>query len=56
MVENVNRGQAYYEEIEYVGNKGYKIIKDRFDDSQNENRMITWASNDLIAVELKMDD
>ncbi len=56
MVETLNRGQAYYEEIEYVDKKGYKIIKDRFDDSQNETRMITWISNDLIAVELKMDD
>ena len=56
MVETLNRGQAYYEEIEYVDKKGYKIIKERFDDSENETRMISWISNDLIAVELKMDD
>jgi hypothetical protein len=56
MVENLNHGQAYYEEIEYIDNIGYKIIRDRFDDSKNEARMVTWISKDMIAVELKMDD
>ena len=56
MLETVNHGQAYYDEIEHIGNKGYKIIRDRFDDSRNVTRMVTWISNDLIAVQLKMDD
>lgn len=46
---------GYYEEIEYLGNKGFKIIKDRFHDDANEIRKVTWISNDLIAVEFKVD-
>ena len=42
-------------EIEYIGNKGYKIIKDRFNDDSNEIRNVTWISNDLIAVSFKED-
>ena len=53
MFETLNNGQGYYEEIEYVGNKGYKIIKDRFRDEQNEIRIVKWISNDLIAVEFQ---
>lgn len=55
LLETLNNGQGYYEEIEYVGNKGYKIIKDRFHDEKNEIRNIKWISNDLIAVEFKVD-
>ena len=44
-----------YEEIEYIGNKGYKIIKDRFNDDANEALNVKWISNDLIAVEFKVD-
>jgi len=53
MFETLNYGQGYYEEIEYNGNKGYKIIKDRFHDDENETRIIKWLSNDLIAVEFR---
>ena len=51
----LDNNNGSYEDIEYIGNKGYKIIKDRFNESQNETRMIKWLSNDLIAVELKVD-
>lgn len=44
-----------FDEIEYIGNKGYKIIKDRFNDDSNEIRNVTWISNDLIAIEVKVD-
>ena len=53
MFETLNSGQGYYEEIEYNGNKGYKIIKDRFHDDENETRIIKWITNDLIAVEFQ---
>ena len=53
MFETLNNGQGYYEEIEYNGNKGYKIIKDRFHDDENETCIIKWLSNDLIAVEFQ---
>ena len=46
---------GYYEEIDYLGNKGYKIINDRFHDDSNEIRNVTWLSNDLIAVGIKVD-
>lgn len=51
----LDNNNGSYDEIEYIGNKGYKIIKDRFNESQNKTRMIKWISNDLIAVELKVD-
>lgn len=44
-----------YDEIEYIGNKGYKIIKDKFNDDANETLNVKWISNDLIAVEFKVD-
>ena len=44
-----------FDEIKYIGNKGYKIIKDRFNDDSNEIRNVTWISNDLIAIEVKVD-
>lgn len=53
MFETLNNGQGYYEEIEYVGNKGYRIIKDRFRDEQNEIRNVKWISKDMIAIEFK---
>ena len=53
MFETLNNGQGYYEEIEYIGNKGYKIIKDRFRDEQNVIHNVKWISKDVIAVEFQ---
>ena len=55
MFETLNNGQGYYVEVEYNGNKDYTIIKDRFHDEANEIHKIKWISNDLIAVEFKVD-
>ena len=53
MFETLNYGQGDYEEIEYLGKKSFKIIKDRFRDDQNETRSIKWISDDIIAIEFK---
>lgn len=50
-----DNNMGFYEDIEYIGNKGYMIIKDRFHDDANETLNVTWISNDLIAVEFKVD-
>lgn len=51
--ETLNHGQGYYEEVEYNGNKSFKIIKDRSRDAQNDTRNIKWISDDIIAIEFK---
>ena len=53
LFETLNNGQGYYEEIEYIGNKGYRIIKDRFREEENVIRNVKWITNDLIAVEFQ---
>ena len=55
MFETLNHGQGYYEEIEYIGNKGYRIIRDRFRDEENVIRNVKWISKDMIAVEIQDD-
>ena len=51
--ETLNHGQGYYEEVEYNGNKSFKIIKDRSRDAQNDTHNIKWISDDIIAIEFK---